>query len=110
MLFLARPANMNVTGIMQIILSVMLIEGFQVNARPHASRFLSDKMRRMNEDYGLPFIPFNHRGLFEDPIPNKMESGLIEENGLHVKQPVRRSPKKKCKKGKCKKDNENNKR
>ena len=100
MLFTAQPTNMKFTGIIRVILFMTLIEGIQVNARPHASRHISNEM---NEDYGLPFIPFNRRGLFENPMPNKMESGLIEENGLHVKQPVRRSPKKKCKKGKCKK-------
>ena len=102
MLFSARPANMKVTGIMRIILSMMLIEGIQVNARPHASRHLSNEM---NKDYGTHLTSLARRGLIPIPVQNRMESkeniplarrdisnGLIEEYGLYVKPRIRRSP------------------
>ena len=95
MLFTARPANMKFTGVMRIILSMMLIEGIQVNARPHANRHLSNEM---NKDYGTHLTSLDHRGLIPIPVPNRplarrdLSNGLIEEYGLYVKPPVRRSP------------------
>ena len=102
MLFTARPANMKFTGITRIILSMVLIEVIQVNARPHASRHLSNEM---NKDYGTHLISLARRELIPIPVPNSMEgkknaplaprdlsNRLVEEYGLYVKPRVRRSP------------------
>ena len=84
MLFTARPANMKFTGIMRIFLSMMLIEGIQVSARPLASRHLS----KMNEDYDTSLIPL---------VPRDLSNELIKEYGLYVKPRVRRKTGKKNK-------------
>ena len=70
---------------------MVLIEGVQVSARPHASHHLSNEM---NENHGAPLIQLARRDLLNE---------LIEEYGLYVKPRVRRKTGKKIqgkKKGK----------